>query len=511
MATFVKAVTHSNVLTSISTKYKYFFLNASIRVSTRRCSTIPQNHENYDVIISGGGMIGTTLACAIANNRKLECKKILLLESGKKLEDEPREQYSNRVVALNQQTYILLSSIGAWQHIEATRYCAVRKMQVWDACSDAMIVFNKDCLTEEIAYIVENDLLLQAVNKQLAKKENVDVIYNSKVVHIKLPERSGENAEIQLQNGTTYRTKLLIGADGANSLVRQTMGTQYIKWDYNQLGVVATLKLSEPTENIVAWQRFLPTGPIALLPLTDCLSSLVWSLPTDEAKRLLKVSEEEFVDSINDALWRVYPKDGIIESGLRALEQLLEGLSLQTGVVRQLQPSVSAIVEGSRAAFPLHFGHSVCYVQTGTVLVGQVKEHNYVYSEYTLLYFYSMEHHFCTKFFRDAAHRIHPLAGQGVNLGFGDITVLVKLLAEAVVTGASLGDIMYLRKYETLRQRYNVPVMLSIDALHRLYKGTAAPVVLARSLGLQLTNAIPVIKVKHDIIKNNEVQCFTLY
>ncbi|XP_017792123.1 PREDICTED: ubiquinone biosynthesis monooxygenase COQ6, mitochondrial [Habropoda laboriosa] len=464
MATFVKAVTHSNVLTSISTKYKYFFLNASIRVSTRRCSTIPQNHENYDVIISGGGMIGTTLACAIANNRKLECKKILLLESGKKLEDEPREQYSNRVVALNQQTYILLSSIGAWQHIEATRYCAVRKMQVWDACSDAMIVFNKDCLTEEIAYIVENDLLLQAVNKQLAKKENVDVIYNSKVVHIKLPERSGENAEIQLQNGTTYRTKLLIGADGANSLVRQTMGTQYIKWDYNQLGVVATLKLSEPTENIVAWQRFLPTGPIALLPLTDCLSSLVWSLPTDEAKRLLKVSEEEFVDSINDALWRVYPKDGIIESGLRALEQLLEGLSLQTGVVRQLQPSVSAIVEGSRAAFPLHFGHSVCYVQTGTVLVG------------------------------DAAHRIHPLAGQGVNLGFGDITVLVKLLAEAVVTGASLGDIMYLRKYETLRQRYNVPVMLSIDALHRLYKGTAAPVVLARSLGLQLTNAIPVIK-----------------
>lgn len=93
-------------------------------------------------------------------------------------------------------------------------------------------------------------------------------------------------------------------------------------------------------------------------------------MPIDEAKRLLKVSEEEFVDNINNALWKVYPKDGIVESGMKALQQLLEGFSLQTGVVRQLQPSVSAISEGSRAAFPLQFGHSVSYVQTGTVLVG---------------------------------------------------------------------------------------------------------------------------------------------
>ncbi|KMQ95159.1 ubiquinone biosynthesis monooxygenase coq6 [Lasius niger] len=179
------------------------------------------------------------------------------------------------------------------------------------------------------------------------------------------------------------------------------MGVLYPNWQYNQLGIVATLKLSEPTENVVAWQRFLPTGPIALLP---------------------------------------------------------------TGVSRQLQPSVAAIVEGSRAAFPLGFGHAASYVQPGTVLVG------------------------------DAAHRIHPLAGQGVNLGFGDVTVLTKILAEAAVNGSHLNDMQYLRQYETLRQRHNVPTMLVIDALHRLYRGTAAPVVLARSLGLQLTNAIPQLK-----------------
>ncbi|XP_015439694.1 PREDICTED: ubiquinone biosynthesis monooxygenase COQ6, mitochondrial [Dufourea novaeangliae] len=463
MAAFVKSFSCYRSFSPIS---KRCITPSTTTIAAKHRCTFTQNDENYDIIITGGGMVGTTLACAIANNRRLECRRILLLEGGKKVEYKPQEQYSNRVVALNQQTRTLLSSIGAWQHIEAIRYCPVRKMQVWDACSDAMIEFNEDHLSEEIAYIVENNLLLHAVNKQVAEKENVTIVYDSKVDNIKLPEVQGGDAKIQLQNGKRYKTKLLVGADGANSLVRQSMGVQYVKWDYSQLGIVATLMLSEPTENIVAWQRFLPTGPIALLPLTDSLSSLVWSLPTNEAKRLLKVSEEEFVDSVNNALWKLYPKDGIVESGLRALQQLLKGLSLRTGVARQLQPSISAIAEGSRAAFPLQFGHSVSYVGTGTVLVG------------------------------DAAHRVHPLAGQGVNLGFGDVTVLVQLLAEGAINGASLGDMMYLRKYETLRQRYNVPTMLAIDALHRLYKGTAAPIVLARSLGLQLTNAIPLVKVK---------------
>ncbi|KAI4485459.1 hypothetical protein M0804_006964 [Polistes exclamans] len=272
--------------------------------------------------------------------------------------------------------------------------------------------------------------------------------------------------------------KSVVGADGVNSKVREAMNVQYVQWKYDQMGIVATLELCEPTENIVAWQRFLPTGPIALLPLTNTLSSLVWSLTTKEAKNLMKISEEEFVDSINKALWKVYPKDGIVESGMKALQQLLQGLSLQNGISRQLPPSVSKIVEGSRAAFPLGFGHSVSYVAPGTVLIG------------------------------DAAHRVHPLAGQGVNLGFGDIVDLVKILADIVTDGAVFGNMLYLTKYETLRQRHNIPTMLAIDALHRLYKGTAAPIILARSLGLQITNAIPILKkalIQHA--SNQEVRC----
>ncbi|XP_047353023.1 ubiquinone biosynthesis monooxygenase COQ6, mitochondrial isoform X2 [Vespa velutina] len=438
MATLVRTgASYHRLLISFTQQCKCTVTN-SVTYVRRNYSDDKNSKECYDIIIAGGGMVGTTLACAIANNRWLESKKVLLLEGGNKHEYKSEEKYSNRVVALNQQTRTLLSSMGAWQHIEAVRCCPVKMMQVWDACSDAIITFNEDFLSKELAYIVENDLLLHAVNTQLEEKSNVNVVYNAKVTNLLLPEIIGENVEVQLENGKQYKTKLLIGADGVNSKIRQAMNVQYIQWKYDQMGIVATLELCEPTENIVAWQRFLPSGPIALLPLTNTLSSLVWSLTNEEAQKLLKIPEEEFVDNINSALWKIYPKNGIIESGMKALHQLLEGLSLQTGISRQLPPTVSKIIEGSRAAFPLGFGHSVSYVAPGTVLVG------------------------------DAAHRVHPLAGQGVNLGFGDITVLVKVLAEAVTD--------------------------AIDALHRLYKGTAAPIILARSLGLQFTNAIPILK-----------------
>ncbi|XP_018357936.1 PREDICTED: ubiquinone biosynthesis monooxygenase COQ6, mitochondrial [Trachymyrmex cornetzi] len=451
------------VLASLSRNCERVIPGATV-VSKKSYSTTAENEKTYDVVIAGGGMVGTTLACAIANNRRLAGKKILLLEGNAKQEYIPQEQYSNRVVVLNQQTRTLLSSIGAWKHIEAVRYSPVRKMQVWEACSDAVITFNEDLSCKELAYVIENDLLLHAINKQLFEKENVTLIYNSKVANVELLKTGMEFVTIQLQSGEQYRTRLLVGADGVNSLVRKAMGVIYLNWQYNQLGIVATVKLSEPMENVVAWQRFLPTGPIALLPLTDSLSSLVWSVTKEKAKELLKISEEEFVDKINEALWRIYPKSSIVESGMHGFHWLLTRLALKTNVSRQMPPSVEAVVEGSRAAFPLGFGHASSYVQSGAVLVG------------------------------DAAHRVHPLAGQGVNLGFGDVAELTQILAEANVNGSHLNDMFYLRTYETLRQRHNVPMMLAIDGLHRFYQHTAAPIVLGRSLGLQLVDALPPIK-----------------
>ncbi|KAJ4436626.1 hypothetical protein ANN_16757 [Periplaneta americana] len=256
-----------------------------------------------------------------------------------------------------------------------------------------------------------------------------------------------------------------IGADGANSQVRKAMNVQYLSWNYHQMGIVATLKLSEPTENVVAWQRFLPTGPIALLPLTDELSSLVWSTSIQQAKELLRLSDESFVDALNDALWKKYPRDKVVDIATQKLNEILESMFLSSNAVRQLHPSIASVEEGSRAAFPLGFGHSTRYVSKGVVLVG------------------------------DAAHRVHPLAGQGVNLGFGDVQCLSDLLCEAVFNGSTLGNMAHLRKYETLRQRHNVPTMLAVDGLQKLYGTTLTPVVVLRSLGLQLTHALNPVKV----------------
>ncbi|GBP04059.1 Ubiquinone biosynthesis monooxygenase COQ6, mitochondrial [Eumeta japonica] len=260
-----------------------------------------------------------------------------------------------------------------------------------------------------------------------------------------------------------------VGADGANSAVRRAMGVQYLSWNYDQMGVVGTLMLSEESENTIAWQRFLPGGPVALLPLDSTRSSLVWSLPVEKSRRLLALPDEQFVDELNDALWKQHDHISSVGTCMSWMEATLRRIGLPDGATRQLPPSVRAIVPKSRAAFPLGFGHSTRYVANGVVLVG------------------------------DAAHRVHPLAGQGVNLGFGDVSDLTRLLADAVYSGQDITHPSWLEKYESTRQRHNVPTQFAIDALHRLYYGDAPPLVLLRSIGLQVTNAIHPLKVKIQI------------
>uniref|UniRef100_S4PSV2 Ubiquinone biosynthesis monooxygenase COQ6 n=2 Tax=Pararge aegeria TaxID=116150 RepID=S4PSV2_9NEOP len=242
------------------------------------------------------------------------------------------------------------------------------------------------------------------------------------------------------------------------------MGVQYISWNYDQMGIVATLHLAEESENTTAWQRFLPTGPVALLPLDSKRSSLVWSMTKAQSKELLSLPEESFVDALNDALWKEYPRSSAVDACVSWVGSVLKQVGLPDGAQRQLPPSVRAIAPGSRAAFPLGFGHSTKYVAPGVALIG------------------------------DAAHRVHPLAGQGVNLGFGDIKDLTQFLSDALYTGLDLTHSSSLEKYESSRQRHNVPTQLAVDALYRLYGQELPPFVLARSVGLQITNALHPIK-----------------
>ncbi|CAH2328895.1 ubiquinone biosynthesis monooxygenase COQ6, mitochondrial [Pelobates cultripes] len=424
----------------------------------------------YDAVISGGGMVGTAMACALGSDPHLRHKKILLLEAGQRKErSHLPQQFSNRVSSITPGSASFLASFGAWDDISVMRLKAFKRMQVWDACSDALITFDKDGM-EDMGYVVENDVIITALTQQLSSmSDRVEVLYRSKAVGYTWPApyHNGEGSpwvQIDLAGGQKIHTRLLIGADGQNSMVRSAAGMRSVQWSYNHVAVVATLHLSEPTDNNVAWQRFLPSGPIALLPLSDTCSSLVWSTSPENASHLLNMDEESFVDAVNSAFWSNEGYSDLISSAESILRTAVSYLMPTGTSTRQLPPSVSKVESSSRAAFPLGMAHATEYIRHRVALIG------------------------------DAAHRVHPLAGQGVNMGFGDAACLAQHLSKAAFIGQDLGSTKHLLQYETERQRHNLPLMAAIDLLKRLYNTKQPPIVLLRTLGLQATNAFPPMK-----------------
>ena len=275
---------------------------------------------------------------------------------------------------------------------------------------------------------------------------------------------------IELENGDKIETELLVGADGAQSLVRKSLDRDkdMLAWQYHQMGIVATLGILSDEPNVTAWQRFLPSGPVALLPLGPTSSSLVWTVPKTELQGLLNLKDEvmlllmaskrlillfgqNFVEAVNLGLTSRSGEQGLAQALTKGVQAVLGGEE------RPTPPEVISVSQ--RAAFPLGFGLSPYYVGPRTALVG------------------------------DSAHRVHPLAGQGANLGFGDVCELANQIQGMVLDGAGLGHRDYLKRYETVRLQHNAPTMLGIDGLQKLYCNALPPLVMARSLGLALTAA----------------------
>ncbi|GAB1601316.1 ubiquinone biosynthesis monooxygenase COQ6, mitochondrial-like [Argonauta hians] len=433
------------------------------------CLSVEPRH----VVISGGGMVGTAMACALGSDPMFQGKTITLLEAAPKKEFHLPDTFKNRVSTLNLNTVSLLNSFGAWDEILQMRCHSVKRMQVWESCSDSFLTFNQPDLSNDLCYVVENDVILEALRRRLEQvSDRVEVLYGIRATKIEQPKLSSETASkslvsLSLNNGTTLRTDLLIGADGSNSVVRQSCNFAPVKWDYKQSGVVATLSLPEPTENNVAWQRFLPSGPIALLPLSQTQSSLVWSTDKKHAEELVSMDADVFVDAVNNALWHDDKKDPLALKLGNFMDNVLRNVAPGGGSsIRQMPPTISDVGEGSRASFPLALNVSSHFVRQGIALIG------------------------------DAAHRVHPLAGQGVNLGFADVSCMYSQLLEAVGRGSNLGSLNHLLSYESERQREVLPIIAAIDGLQKLYGTQFSPLVILRSLGLQATNASTFIKDK---------------
>lgn len=410
--------------------------------------------------------MGNAMACALGSSKVLSEKKILLLEGAPAKSVTLKDSYSNRVSAISHSSVELFKDIHIWDDIASQRFQEVKKMQVWDASSDSIITFCEEDLSNPVAYIIENDLMLWALTKRLGSISNSEVRYGAKIKDYILPKSNASQVPVViLENDEKLSCDLLIGADGVNSKVRSKMETIVERTDYNQMGVVATLSLSDTTNNIVAWQRFLPDGVIALLPLSSSVSSLVWSTSAEKAKALVTLPEESFVDAVNDAFFKEYPSNPFVE-------KLLKNLNLMPGEDMQIPPSIKSVHGGSRAAFPL----------------GQTTVSRYVNS--------------CVALIGDAAHRVHPLAGQGVNIGFGDVRCLAQQVEQAAYRGSHIGKGSHLKVYQSKRLKDTWPKMKAIHFMHSLYQTSFTPVVALRSLGLSLVNALPAIK-KQLISKAN--------
>lgn len=422
-------------------------------------------------------------------------------------------QFSNRVSSLTPSTVSFLQRIGAWEHLDTDRAQKYQEMQVWDGETGSRISFDWSMETSPfedlrtVATMTENANLVRALLSRISESgaENVSIFSNTTVSSIEngidYPEGPDLSAWPILNVSPTgsaesqapYRiaARLLVGADGINSPVRSFANISTDGWDYNRHGVVATLALSEPDTapfpvgTRTAYQRFLPSlgGPIALLPLPNNHATLVWSTTVENAAYLKSLSPKEFISMVNAAFRLSMPDlkymicmerpSSSSESQGYSHEDELTWRLQHTPQPSQIPPMVTGVQEGSVASFPLRFRHASSYISPRVALVG------------------------------DAAHVIHPLAGQGLNLGLGDVASLSSTIEYAVNHGMDIGDILSLERYPAERYLVNAKIGGACDVLHKLYNVPGnGPVAWARSLGLDVIDRIPF--VKGFLMKNAE-------
>lgn len=372
-----------------------------------------------DVVIAGGGVVGA--ACALALARQgLDVALV-----------DPRapvawsaEVPDLRVYAFAHDNARLLDGLGVWEAVRSTRAHPYRRMRVWDAAGGSELRFDADALgLRELGWIIENGLLVDRLWAGLASA-GVDVRSPAAVEAL---DGADDRVTLRLDSGGRIESRLAIAADGAGSMLRRLAGIGTRGHDYGQSGVVGYVRSASPHED-TAWQRFLPTGPLALLPCADGLTSIVWTLPGDEASRARALDDAAFADALTRA------------SG---------------GRLGALSPA------SARTAFPLRRQLADTQMAGRVLLVG------------------------------DAAHVVHPLAGQGVNLGLRDVAALVASVADAQARGARWDAPHRLARWARQRRSDNTVAAHAFSAINRAYSNDALLPTLLRSHALGLASAIP--------------------
>ncbi|WP_057832013.1 FAD-dependent oxidoreductase [Colwellia sp. TT2012] len=387
--------------------------------------------EHFDCVVIGGGMVGAASALSLAQLGL----QVALVEQNQPKNYAVEQALDLRVSAISLASENLLNQLGAWQQIKQWRACPYKRLGVWEHES-AYTEFNaQDIKQTHLGHIVENRLIQLAIWQEISAMSNIRTFCPDSLVSL---TQEHDKASLTLTNCSLTAT-LVIGADGAQSKVRQMSAIGVTGWDYQQSAMLINIETSQSQQDIT-WQQFFPTGPVALLPLAGESSlggyaALVWYHQRDEITRLASLSNKQ----------------------------------LQQEVVKYFPKRLGEIKVLAKGAFPLTRRHANTYQHKRVLLLG------------------------------DAAHTINPMAGQGVNLGFKDVIALQHVIAEAIGNGEVWHDVAVLARYEQKRRKENLLMMTTMDALYAGFSHPSPVIKAARNLALLAVNKVPFL---NSTIKN---------
>ncbi len=392
------------------------------------------NPSEFDIIILGGGLVGLTAA----NLCVQQGFSVALIERQEPPLSWDDNHFDIRCSAISKASQMLFQEMGVWDSMVAERVSPYQRMHAWDALGFGKITFDAAEVAEaDLGHIIENRVMQKAL-WVCAKQLEVHFFVPAEPVALQV---EGENVFLTLSNQTNLKAKLIIGADGGHSWLREFMHIESKQHDYHQSALVATVR-TELSHQQTAWQRFLPEGPLAFLPLnsvksnqpkSDNLSSIVWTSTTEKTKTLISLTETNFC------------------------EELAHAFDYQLG---------SVLSTTERRAFSLSSLHAKQYIANRVALIG------------------------------DAIHVIHPLAGQGVNLGLGDAQKLVETLSSANKRASDIGHHLVLRKYERARKGRILATLLAMDFLNRMFTRQDTLSLGLRSVGLNFVDKTAFLKKK---------------
>lgn len=383
--------------------------------------------KQYDIIVVGEGIIGLTLVRALLT-LKFDLKIALISKDKPSTQAPLNSLYDPRVSAITLASERMFKRLLAWDEITQRRVSPFRDLYVWDASGPGKLHFDSALLgLSHLGHIIENSVMLSALQHNLYEHPNLTYYPESQLIELLQPAEG-----VILKTSTeTFFTSLLIGADGANSWVREQAHFKLHQQPYEQTALISQVETQLPHQE-TAWQCFLPTGPLAFLPLNRAHhSSIVWSCAPDKAQQFLALNEKEFC------------------------EQLSIAFEYKLGKVLTATP---------RLSFPLIRRHVENYVQPHIALAG------------------------------DAAHTIHPLAGQGLNLGLLDVAQLVDVIEHTLTLGRPLGYLPLLRQYERVRRSENLIMLKSMDVFHQLFSHPSPLAHQLRNQGLNITEKLSWLK-----------------